>query len=135
VIYGGSIFRAWVQSTLPALAADRSEQSPAEQLDDLWARFCLGDVLVVDRHFKPLQHIADGVWELKTTDLRIFGWFPQKDHFIAVLADLKRALVQNRSYGVYRRAVVAARDALPLDNPKFITGTDPNDVVSNFAYA
>ncbi len=135
VIYAAADHVAWVRDVLPNLVADRAEQSPAEQLDECWLRFCLGEELSYGAHFKPLLYAGRGVWELKTIDLRIFGWFPQRDFFVAVVAEQKRLLIANRSYGTFIREVVAYRDWLPLDGDKFIDGEDPNGVVSNFAYA
>jgi hypothetical protein len=134
VVYGAANFPIWVKQILPGIAADRAEQSPAEQLDDLWWQFCLGEALIYGKQFKPLRYVAEGVWELKTIDLRMFGWFPQKDHFIVVAAETKRRLVGARTYGQYIRQVVAFRDALDLDDPKFIPGTNPDDVVTNFSF-
>lgn len=85
-------------------------------------------------HFKPLTHIEDGIWELKTADLRIFGWFFVRDCFIGSAANLTDTIKQLHLYRPYVQEAVRLRDALDLDIPKFIPGDDPHAVVSDFDY-
>lgn len=134
MIYGAVDLVTWASNVLPGLPADRSTETPQEQLWDCWLRFCLGEVLHYGTHFKHLKHAGDGVWELKTVDVRIFGWFPTRDVFVAVEGDTKIELVRNRSYGQHIRSVMAYRSSLPLDEPKYIAGDDPNAVVSNCCF-
>ena len=96
--------------------------------------FCSGETLTYGWHFKPLAHIQDGVWELKTADLRIFGWFHTKDCFIGSDVDETWRIKQFRLYHGYRQQCVLRRNALNLDDPKFIPGDDPHAVVSAFDY-
>src|SRR5262245_9839188 len=85
VIFGTTDFRDWATITLPALKSTRSlDMTPQDQFDALAVDFCLGRELVIGPHFHALLPISKGVWELKSPDLRLFGWFPLKDHFIAV---------------------------------------------------
>ena len=59
------------------------------------------------------------------------GWFYIVDTFVAVCADTKQRLVDIPGlYGGYRDSVVRFRDGLPLDDPKFIPGSNPDDVIS-----
>ena len=136
MLHAGPKLVAWIQDDLPDLESTwKIEQSPAEQLDDLMQVFCSGEPLTVGWQFKSLVHLADGVWELKTADLRIFGWFHQKDCFIAVIADTADRTKQYKLYAPYARVeVVGFRDALDLDPPKFVPGDNPHDVVSNYSY-
>jgi hypothetical protein len=63
--------------------------------------------------------------ELKTPDLRIFGWMYRPRKFIAVCggyADDYKEPTKIKNYGDDRDAVVKARDELPLDGNKFVTG-------------
>jgi len=77
--------------------------------------------------------MGDGVWYLKTTDLRIFGWFWRKDIFLGVVADTKLRCQTHNLYQGYRTVNVERfRNELPLDEPKFIPGTDPDAVLSNY---
>src|SRR5579872_4101470 len=73
MIHAGPKLRHWIENDLPGLESTwKIEQSPIDQLDDLTEVFCSGDPLTYDWQFKSLTHVADGVWELKTPDLRIF---------------------------------------------------------------
>ncbi len=107
---------------------------PLEQLDALTYEYATGQPLAYGRQLKPLVHHGDGVWELKTADLRIFGWFPKKDHFIAVRVLTAEHVKQHNLYhglvGEVRRAI----EVMPLDEPKFIPGDDPDAVISTFYY-
>ena len=112
------------------------EETPAQQLDALTAVFASGEPLAFGWQFKPLARVphVEGVWYLKTADVRLFGWFPYRDCFIAAsvgLADLTKRLWLYRPFG---QEVVHFRNALTLDEPKFVSEEDPNAVVSNFSY-
>lgn len=108
------------------------ESTPMEQLDALVGRFAAGEILTFQHHFWPLSNLGSGVWELKTQDLRVFGWFPQRDCFIGDKADNTTRIKQHRLYSGYVNEVVRFRNALDLDEPKFLEGVDPRVVVSNF---
>jgi hypothetical protein len=136
MIHVGPKLLAWINNDLPGLESTwKIEQSPIEQMDDLTQVFCSGEPLTYDWQFKSLTHVADGVWELKTADLRIFGWFHKKDWFIGVIADTADRIKKHRLYEAYSRVeVVRFRNTLDLDAPKFVPGDNPHDVVSNYAY-
>ncbi|MGJ4996221.1 hypothetical protein ACQR0Z_17465 [Bradyrhizobium sp. HKCCYLS3077] len=133
MFHAGPKLVSWIQNDLPKLESNwKIEQRPDEQLDDLLQLFCSGEPLIVGWQFKSLVHLADGVWELKTPDLRIFGWFHRKDCFIGVIADTAERTKTYKLYAGYARVEVAKfRDGLDLDEPKFVPGADPHDVVSN----
>jgi len=81
--------------------------------------------------FHDMDPSSDQVWELKTADLRIFGWMYRPREFIAVcggFADDYKLPTKTKNYADDRRAVVEARNALPLDDPKYATG-DFNELV------
>lgn len=108
------------------------EISPGQQLDDFLINYCLGEPLTYRHQFKPLRYRKDGVWELKTADVRVFGWFAQIDQFVAVVADTAWRIKEHGLYAGYAGDVDRFRDAIDLDPPKFVPGKDPKDVVSNF---
>lgn len=126
---------AWIADRLPGLeSAWQIEERPIEQLDSLVYQFCSDEPLAYGHRFKPLTHLGDGVWELKTADLRLFGWFFRKDCYVCSDIDLKRHVVDHGLVPGYVRQAVRFRECLELDEPKFIAGDDPNDVVSNCYY-
>ena len=131
----------WVAETLPELERDLdAELTPQEAFDALMAIFCGGTVLAIPKNFHPMRPVGgdgneQGIWELRTLDLRIFGWFPVKDVFIAVSAHTAKRV---KDQGIYPGLVLEAvgfRNRLDLDEPKFIEGGDPHAVVSNCHYS
>lgn len=133
-IYVGPKFREWAVNTLPTLTSTRSVgETPSEQLVALARVYCSGSVLAYSSQFNPLDHLhRPHMWKLKTADLRIFGWFPHKDHFIAVNAADTASVKAHDLYHGFAGEVERFRDQLALDPPKSVEGTDPNNVVSNF---
>lgn len=62
--------------------------------------------------FKWLGGLAPGMWEARTHDVRMFGWFPGAATWVVGAIDLKVALVARRTgrpNGVQRRVRLAAR--------------------------
>src|SRR6266446_1144006 len=142
LIYASLKLRDWIQNILPALETffEELDVSPAEQLDELIATYASGLPLTFEKQFKPFflklfESVGDGVWYLKTADLRIFGWFAKKDSSVGVVPDTFEHVKKHNLYQGYRGEVVRFRNALPLDEPKFIPGDDPNAVISNYAFA
>jgi hypothetical protein len=140
LIYTSAKLKTWITDTLPALTPFYPDQTvtPLQQLTDLVATFASGVQLFIGNDFKPFSRqnphpIGGGVWYLKTSDLRVFGWFPVKDCFVGVVADDYRVKIKDLYEG-YRGEVIRFRQALPLDEPKFIDGVDPNGVLSNWHF-
>jgi hypothetical protein len=127
--------RQWIERVLPTLAPQwEVELSPLEQFDDIAWAFVSGEPLVYLNQFKPLRHISGGIWELKTPDLRIFGWFNIKDSFIGVVANQTSEIKQHDLYHGHCGEVSRFRDQIGLDEPKFVVGEDPYAVVSDFHF-
>lgn len=132
-IYLSEKLKTWMVEVLPSLKATwETEISCEEQVVDLTEIFCSGEPLNYGAQFHVLRPIDKGVWELKTGDIRIFGWFQSKDHFIGVVADDTYRIKLHDLYNGYVGEVVRYRDALALDEPKFVPGEDPYAVLSNF---
>jgi hypothetical protein len=69
----------WISGVLPAsTSAWKIELTPLEQFVDLAETFCAGDRLMYGLQLKPLTHITDGIWEIKTPDIRNFRMVPEK---------------------------------------------------------
>ena len=80
--------RSWMEGVLPTLESELGlEISPIEQLDAFLTAYCSGETLMYERQFRPVRHIAAGIWEMKTPDLRLFGWFQDKDCFVCTDCD------------------------------------------------
>lgn len=134
-LFGSQKFKRWLQTDLPAMTSALGlEIAPAEQLFDLVQLYCSDEPLTYGDHFKPLRCRGQGVWEFRTADLRVFGWFPLRDHFIAVAANDATFIKDHDLYPGYIGEVVRFRDHLNLDEPKYIQSEDPRDVVSNYNF-
>lgn len=125
----------WLLESLPnAESSWNLEVQPDQQLDALARAFCAGRELVFEKQVKPLRHIRHGIWELKTADLRLFGWFHRRDWFICTAVNTAANVKQSGLYDGYRDEAVRLRDELDLDCPKFIPGVDPDGVLSAWTY-
>lgn len=134
-IYLSPTCMKWIQDELPSLVSTwQVEVDPTQQLDALVEEFCSGETLCYGPTFHPIEHIEDGIWQLKTPDLRIFGWFHVKDCFIAWRGGLADFIKTHNLYHGFAGETANFRKRLSLDEPKFIPGVDPNAVVSNYSY-
>lgn len=89
LLYGTEAFLEWV-ARAPSFqrgVGDWPDQTPAEQLDWLFYRFTSGMPMIPLRDFRVLRHEARPARELKTPDLRVFGWLAKRDCFIAAFGD------------------------------------------------
>jgi hypothetical protein len=135
-IYASPDLHRWLRDTLPGMASSWNiELTPLEQFDALSGIFCSGERLSYGTQFKPLTHIVDGVWELKTEDLRIFGFFHRKDCFVGAVANDATWIKKHNLYKGYTNVTTKRfLAAIDLDDPKCVLGDDPHAVVSNFDY-
>lgn len=134
-LYGTVEFVAWLNDVLPELVVEddplSDDLSPMEQVAALFSEYLLGETFSTDRRFKKLNATPQHhVWELKTPDVRIFGWVPAKDCFICCFGDLKNAVVTFNKYGMYMARTKLVRDKLDLDEPKCVESREFKDVIS-----
>ncbi len=134
-IYGFPSFRDWLDSELPGMVPGRlkSVDPPKEQVDWLLYKWITGGRILYGRQFQDLMPDEDEVWEMKTADTRIFGWIYRPLIFIALFgdyADLYKPPTKLRSYKTARQRVMTARDNLKLDEPKFSSGSNFDELVS-----
>lgn len=123
-------FQKWLEHALPKERRDRGRQlSPIEQVEEIFRHFILGRPMGYDVHRKLLDPVGLGVWEIKTVDVRMLGWFPCHRTFIAAVGVMKRMLPRRRDYRPHIDAVVAIRNGLDLDEPKFLTGVRVDDIL------
>lgn len=135
IVYLSERMRRWIEEKLPDLGSTWNiETSPLEQFVELVETFCSGKELAYEQRFHALRYRGGGMWELKTADLRVFGWFNCKDCFVAHCADTADRIKEHKLYHGYCGDVERFRNDLDLDEPKYIPGDDPHAVVSNFYY-
>jgi hypothetical protein len=126
-IYGFPEFQQWLEHELPALSPGRlrASETPLEQVDNALYRWVVGKPIIYNRQFKDLVPLSDEVWEMKTADTRIFGWMYKPLRFVAVFgdyADLYKGKSRKFSYEDAKKRVLAQRNKLDLDLPKYVTG-------------
>lgn len=132
-LYFSSEAMKWLIDDLPGITelVGDSEASPAEQLDSIVYRFSTNKSLHPWNDIHILSHSEDGVWELKTKDIRLFGYFAEIDCFVICYAESKDRLLQfNWLYGHYIRGVKEYRSSLEYNDPKFVSGGALDDVLS-----
>ena len=127
LMYGFPHVVEWLNNDLPSittLSADPAEgrQTPLEQVDFLLHEFIGGaDLSYYERsHF--MEPLDGGIWELKTTDVRFFGWFVCRGIFIAANIDSAYRCKLYPLYEGYKTNTIHRRNLLDLDDPKFIIG-------------
>lgn len=139
ILYGTPKFIDWLNQRI-----ESDEPSPrgldlslSEQLDALFYAYLSGQTLVHSQQFKLLAPNENNVWELKTGDLRIFGWFLQKDCFLCVfgeLADKVKGRGEWAAFGSlypgFRNEVVRIRAEMGCTAVLCVQGSNPNDVIS-----
>lgn len=134
VIYALPSVVRWLKAELPMLVAEWGEgsQSPIEQVDYRFKQFIAGENLSSWQAMHVMRP-ADGdhhIWELKTKDVRFFGWFYQKDVFVIAQAASANLVKQNNLYPGLRDVCVQLRERLDLDEPKVVVGGYSNVVSS-----
>ena len=132
LLYGTPDFIDWLGGLTKGAEPQRrlGEATAAEQVDDLFNTFLSGLPLVYMRPFRSVRAEKNAVWELKTPDVRIFGWFLQKDCFVAVFGNWTDVVKDHDLYRGYRIAIRRLRRELGVDESLCVQGVMPGDVLS-----
>lgn len=121
----------WIKETIYTLNSEYPiEMTPLEQLDDILELFCSGKAIHNPRRFHVLHPNDECIWELKTQDLRIFGWFYKKDIFIISDINSTERVKKHSLYRGYVGQAKRSQNQLDIDPPKYIEGTETSDVIS-----
>jgi hypothetical protein len=128
LLYGVPSFVAWLSNDLPSVDPGRlgASETPQEQLDYRFYQWIAGHEIKYNRMFKDLMPAADEVWEMKTVDVRVFGWMDRSCIFIAVFGDYADLYKGPRSKNSYSNAISKVKEVrrlIDLDDPKFKGGT------------
>lgn len=130
-LFGTPQVAKWLKETLPGIRSDGfvpGAATPREQALALFRSFIRGDALDTMPP-KCMTPTEEGVWELRTSDLRFFGWFWRPGTFIASAADTKERCLRHRLYAGYRGQTARERRNLQLDPPTFVPGSNTDDVL------
>jgi hypothetical protein len=132
LLYGTPQFVGWLRQILAGVEPPRQlgQTSAAEQIDDLFHSFLRGEPLIFTRQFRVVRAEDNAVWELKTPDIRIFGWFMARDCFVAVFGNWADTIKDHDLYRGYRIAIRRLRRELGIDATLCVKGVDPDDVLS-----
>ncbi len=132
LLYGTPQFIEWLREILRSDEPSQrvGQTSPAEQIDDLFHSFLSGEPLIFTRQFRVVRAEENAVWELKTPDIRIFGWFMARDCFVAVFGNWADTIKDHDLYRGYRIAIRRLRRELGIDATLCVRGVEPDDVLS-----
>ncbi|WP_347140988.1 hypothetical protein [Paracoccus sp. SSK6] len=124
LMYAHARVITWLEEVLPELESDNyvpGALKPEDQADALFYQFISG---TAPMQMAPncLRPEEDGVWELRTHDLRFFGWFWRKGVFIIAAAEQAKRCKDLNLYAGYRNQSKYDRENLDLDPPKFTNG-------------
>ncbi len=78
--------------------------------------------------FQIMRPNSDHVWEMKSADIRVFGWIYRPRKFIAVFGGLaddfksQQGNAPKESYAEARKRVLWNRDRIALDHPLYAIG-------------
>lgn len=135
LFYASERLMRWLTEQLPQIVSNWGlESSPEEQVAVMLEEFCAGGELAFGQRFHILHPGEQGVWELKSADTRIFGWFVHRDCFVGFVGDSAERVKRYGLYTGYVGETVRFREQLPLNPPKFIADEDPHAVVSAYHY-
>jgi hypothetical protein len=124
-------FIAWLADRAEAREPSplRADLTPSEQLDFLIYSFLSGRTLIYGEHLKLIKAERHGVWEMKTPDLRIFGWFLERNAYVAVYGDWADRIKDFGLYRGYSIGVRRIRREMAADE-LCVRGVSPDDVIS-----
>jgi hypothetical protein len=135
-LFGTDRLHEFLANDLAKIAANDAQLSPLEQVAALFGRYLTNVPLVLKSPISPLRHLDDAVWELKTTDVRIFGWFARKDCFVADGgADVSRLKSGALTYNGFIVQTAWTRRNLGFLTSDYVTGTKPDDVLERYTLA
>ncbi|MBY3136289.1 hypothetical protein [Rhizobium laguerreae] len=130
-LYAVPAVRDWFEATLPALEQfEPTDISPRLQARGLFRMYQSGERLEEGEEFKLMQPQDNDVYELRTADLRIFGWFYRPAIFIATAADtMENVHSQSGLSSRHRDEVIRVRGTIGLDPPSHIQGASTEHVL------
>ena|ERR1700731_3781103 len=130
IAYFAPDFDGWLDTVLRPMQAQRGRDlTPFEQAEQILYEFVIGRPMAYSVDYRKLEPLTVHVWELKTPDVRLFGWFCRKAVIVLVCGTLKENVKKFKDYAPFIETVVNFRDALDLDAPKAITGVVHHDVL------
>jgi hypothetical protein len=124
-----SNFGKWLSQLKSAPKKRGRTLTPFEEINQSFFAFVMGKPMAFGVDYRKLEPHGNHVWEFKTLEMRVFGWFPRKAHFLAVCGEFKDNLPNNKAYKPFIEQVIKFREALALDEPKAILGVGKDAVL------
>ena len=126
-------YSASSQRTFLQFPRKNSLLSAEEQVANLFGRYLTNKPLILRSPISPIRHLEDAVWELKTLDVRIFGWFADKDTMIIDAGcDVKLLKSRKLNYSGFITQTSYVRKSLGFAPTEYVQGKLPNDILTKF---
>jgi hypothetical protein len=124
---------AWIKNELAAQTAiprpgEGDPVRPLVQAKVLFERFITGKEMFHTEDFWLMRPEEDDVFELKSDDVRFFGWFPERKKFLIAAANSMENCHTYKLHDGYRNEVKHIRNGMDL-SPKLVVGAEPKDVL------
>ncbi|QQN62105.1 hypothetical protein JIR23_21130 [Bradyrhizobium diazoefficiens] len=130
-LFGTGRLHSFLSTELPAIPTRDAMLSALEQVANLFGRYLTNRPLVLQSPIAPIRHLEDSVWELKTLDVRIFGWFATKDCMVIDAGcDVKLLKDGKLNYNGFIVQTSYIRKALGFVPRDYISGTSPHDILT-----
>ena len=132
-LFGTARLFYFLDKELPSIPSRDPLLSSKEQVSNLFGRYLKNKPLVLQSPISPIRHLEQGIWELKTLDVRVFGWFANKDTMILDAGcDVKLLKAGNLAYSGFINQTNYIRKSLGFSSADYIQGTTPNDILTKF---
>ncbi len=132
-LFGTRRLHDFLEGDLRAVPSRDSTLSAELQLATLFGRYLTNRPLILHSPISPLRHLKSAVWEMKTLDVRVFGWFAQKDVMVLDAGcDVKLLKSDKLNYSGFIAQTEYVRKTLGFQETEYVQGTQPNDILTNF---
>jgi hypothetical protein len=132
-LLGTSRLFDFLEHELPGVASQDVSLSALEQVANLFGRYLRDRPLVLSSPISPIRHLERAIWELKTLDVRVFGWFASKDTMIIDAGcDVKLLKSGKLNYSGFINQTEYVRKTLGFAPADYIQGTQPHDILTNY---
>ncbi len=94
--------------------------TPIEQVEEVFDQFVRGHPDMGRGDMKKLNPKGKHVWQFKTRDVRILGYFYRKNVFIAVCGAMRKDLCPSSKYNPLKERIINFRKNIGLDEPLYM---------------
>jgi hypothetical protein len=132
-LFGTERLFRFIANDLQNVPSRDTTLSALEQVANLFGRYLTNRPLILQSPIAPIRYLRDGVWELKTKDVRIFGWFAAKDSMVIDAGcDVKLLKEEKLNYNGFIVQTDYVRTSLGFSPSEYVSGNSPNDVLTRF---